>query len=117
MVSAHGRKSVMGRSSGGSVGHSGVLMVCSLGCLGATVKAVWVRWQWWSMRDSRWCACWDLPTWGEGGHSDIKTKGGMKEYRLYCTHNAREGVWREFRSHSLRNEQIIEQMCISILEN
>ncbi len=46
MVSAHGRKSVMGRSGGGRVGHSGVLIACLLGCLGVTVKVVWVRWQW-----------------------------------------------------------------------
>ncbi len=79
----------MGRNSGGGVGHSGGLMACSLGCLGATVKAVWARWQWWSMRDGRWHARWDSLTQGKGRHSDIKTKArGMKEYRLYCTHDA-----------------------------
>ncbi len=42
-----------------------------------------------SMRDGRWHARWDSLTQGKGRHSDIKTKArGMKEYRLYCTHDA-----------------------------
>jgi hypothetical protein len=53
---------------------------------------------------------------GEGRHSDIKTKArGMKKYRPYYIHDTHKKVKQEFCFHSLRNKQIVEQMCISML--